>query len=139
MSSLTKNFRWIPKILQGQHETLLKTQCRLKHQIPERLKTIPEQDNPKFSEMVQYFFHQACIVCEDRLVDDLGKIRGSKDTLEERQRKVTAIFKQIEACDAMVEVAFPISRDNGEYEIIQGYRAQHSQHKLPTKGKNLLQ
>ncbi|CAH1127078.1 unnamed protein product [Ceutorhynchus assimilis] len=134
MSSLTKNFRWIPKILQGQHETLLKTQCRLKHQIPERLKTIPEQDNPKFSEMVQYFFHQACIVCEDRLVDDLGKIRGSKDTLEERQRKVTAIFKQIEACDAMVEVAFPISRDNGEYEIIQGYRAQHSQHKLPTKG-----
>jgi len=84
--------------------------------------------------MIEYFFHQACIVCEDKLVEELGKIRGNTETKEQRQAKVLAIFKQIEACDAMIEVAFPVKRDNGEYEIIQGYRAQHSQHKLPTKG-----
>lgn len=88
--------------------------------------------------MIEFFFHQACIVCEDKLVDDLGKIRGQVETKEQRQAKVRAIFKQMEACDAMVEVAFPLKRDNGEYEIIQGYRAQHSMHKLPTKGKILL-
>ncbi|XP_060524719.1 glutamate dehydrogenase, mitochondrial-like isoform X2 [Cylas formicarius] len=34
----------------------------------------------------------------------------------------------------MLAVSFPIKRDNGQYEVIEGYRAQHSAHKLPCKG-----
>uniref|UniRef100_A0AAR5PH97 glutamate dehydrogenase [NAD(P)(+)] n=3 Tax=Dendroctonus ponderosae TaxID=77166 RepID=A0AAR5PH97_DENPD len=133
MSQFTKYFL-ARRLFQYPLGSQCKGQYRLKHVIPERLKKVPEQSDPKFSEMIEYFFHQACIVCEDKLVKDLGKIRGNIETKEQRQAKVTAIFKQIEACDAMIEVAFPMKRDTGEYEIIQGYRAQHSQHKLPTKG-----
>jgi len=46
------------------------------------------------------------------------------------------LLKQIETCDNMIEVAFPVrmSPDSHDYEIFQGWRAEHSHHRLPTKG-----
>ena len=40
----------------------------------------------------------------------------------------------IKTCKAVVRFYFPLVRDNGEIEVITGYRAQHSLHLLPTKG-----
>lgn len=37
-------------------------------------------------------------------------------------------------CNHILQVNFPIKRDDGTYEVIQAFRAQHSQHRLPTKG-----
>jgi glutamate dehydrogenase (NAD(P)+) len=36
------------------------------HQIPERLKTIPDAEDPLFFEMVEYFYHRACQMSEDK-------------------------------------------------------------------------
>lgn len=104
------------------------------HVIPERLKDMPENANPRFFDMVEYFFHKACVLVEDKLVEDLGKVKGSKLTLQQRKAKVKGILTHMEQCDHVIEVAFPIKRDNGEYEIIKGYRAQHSTHRTPCKG-----
>ena len=36
--------------------------------IPERLEGIPEAENPLFFNMVEYYFHRACVVAEERLM-----------------------------------------------------------------------
>ncbi|MCC6243188.1 MAG: Glu/Leu/Phe/Val dehydrogenase, partial [Gemmatimonadaceae bacterium] len=44
------------------------------------------------------------------------------------------LLEQIRACNAVYFVSFPIRRDNGSIEVIQAWRAEHSQHTSPTKG-----
>lgn len=44
------------------------------------------------------------------------------------------ILEQIKACNAVYRTRFPIKRDNGNVEVIEAYRVQHSHHKSPCKG-----
>ncbi len=44
------------------------------------------------------------------------------------------LLNQIKICNSMYRIEFPLERDNGEIEVIMAYRAEHSHHKLPTKG-----
>ena len=37
--------------------------------IPERLADIPDAENPSFFNMVEYYFHRACVVAEERLME----------------------------------------------------------------------
>ena len=46
----------------------------------------------------------------------------------------SGILEQIKACNAVYRMKFPVRRDNGEIEVIEAYRVQHSQHKTPCKG-----
>ncbi len=46
----------------------------------------------------------------------------------------SGLLQQIKACNSLYEFRFPLRRDDGSIEVITGYRAEHSQHKLPTKG-----
>jgi glutamate dehydrogenase (NAD(P)+) len=43
------------------------------------------------------------------------------------------ILEQIKACNAVYEMRFPV-RIGDEIQVIEAYRAQHSHHRLPTKG-----
>lgn len=105
------------------------------HQIPDRLKDIPTHPNPKFFDMVEYFFHRACMIVEDKLVEDLKTQKGRVPLeLPQRKAKVKGILKLMEECNHVIEITFPIRRDNGEYELIKGFRAQHSTHRTPCKG-----
>ena len=44
------------------------------------------------------------------------------------------LLKQIKMCNSVYAMEFPLQRDNGDILTIQAWRAEHSQHKLPTKG-----
>jgi glutamate dehydrogenase (NAD(P)+) len=44
------------------------------------------------------------------------------------------VLDQIKACNAIYHMSFPLRRDDGSVEVVQAWRAEHSQHKLPTKG-----
>ena len=44
------------------------------------------------------------------------------------------LFAQIKTCNSVYYVSFPVRRDDGTIEVIHAWRAEHSQHKLPTKG-----
>lgn len=43
------------------------------------------------------------------------------------------LLAQIKACNSVYQMRFPIKKGN-TYEVIEAYRVQHSQHRLPTKG-----
>jgi glutamate dehydrogenase (NAD(P)+) len=44
------------------------------------------------------------------------------------------ILDQIRACNGVYRLRFPVRRDDGTIVVIEGYRAEHSHHRLPTKG-----
>ena len=44
------------------------------------------------------------------------------------------LLEQIKACNSVYQMRFPVKLDNGQIEVIEAYRVQHSQHKTPCKG-----
>lgn len=44
------------------------------------------------------------------------------------------LLEQIKACNAVFRMKFPLKKDNGDVEVIEAYRVQHSNHRMPTKG-----
>ncbi|CAK9296601.1 unnamed protein product [Gordionus sp. m RMFG-2023] len=103
---------------------IFKTQDRAKSQAA-------EVDSPSFFEMVETYFVKACSYLEDSLAEKYAK-KG--DNKADNVKKVRGILKIIQPCHHFLSVAFPIKKDNGDYEMIYGWRAQHSQHRTPCKG-----
>ena len=44
------------------------------------------------------------------------------------------LLSQIRECSSVYHMAFPVKRDNGKIEVVHAWRAEHSHHRLPTKG-----
>ena len=76
------------------------------------------------------------MIAEDSLIEETMKsVRASR---EEKEKKAHGILKIIEPCAHVLEVNFPVLRDSGHYEMITGYRAQHSHHRYLTILSHLL-
>lgn len=41
---------------------------------------------------------------------------------------------EIKACNSIIKLNFPVQMDDGDYRVFTGYRAVHSDHRLPVKG-----
>jgi len=41
---------------------------------------------------------------------------------------------EIKACNSIIKVSFPAQLDDGSFKVFTGYRATHSDHRLPVKG-----
>uniref|UniRef100_A0A8C7NNS0 Glutamate dehydrogenase n=1 Tax=Oncorhynchus mykiss TaxID=8022 RepID=A0A8C7NNS0_ONCMY len=89
-----------------------------------------QPDDPNFFRMVEGFFDRGAAIVQDKLVEDLK----SRETPEQKMKRVKGILRIIKPCNHVLSVSFPIKRDNGEWEVVEGYRAQHSQHRTPCKG-----
>lgn len=46
----------------------------------------------------------------------------------------SGLLSIIKACNSIYHFTFPLEKDNGDVEVIHAWRAEHSHHKLPTKG-----
>jgi glutamate dehydrogenase (NAD(P)+) len=44
------------------------------------------------------------------------------------------LLEQMKACNDVLHITFPVEKDDGSFEVIHGWRVEHSHHKLPTKG-----
>uniref|UniRef100_A0A3B3YFN5 Glutamate dehydrogenase n=1 Tax=Poecilia mexicana TaxID=48701 RepID=A0A3B3YFN5_9TELE len=89
-----------------------------------------QPDDPNFFKMVEGFFDRGATIVEDKLVEDLK----TRESSEQKRHRVRGILRIIKPCNHVLSVSFPIKRDNGEWEVVEGYRAQHSQHRTPCKG-----
>ncbi|CAH2321177.1 glutamate dehydrogenase 1, mitochondrial [Pelobates cultripes] len=92
---------------------------------------VDSEDDPNFFKMVEGFFDRGAGIVEDKLLEDLR----TRETEEQKRVRVKGILRIIKPCNHVLSVSFPIKRDNGEWEVVEGYRAQHSQHRTPCKGE----
>lgn len=91
---------------------------------------VDRDDDPNFFTMVEGFFDRGAAIVENKLVESLK----TRESLEQKKMRVRGILRIIKPCNHVLSVSFPIKKDNGEWEVIEGYRAQHSQHRTPCKG-----
>ena len=87
-------------------------------------------DKFSFFETVEKFHDRAAAILEPSLVET---VKGRMNVDEKRQR-IRGILNMIKPCNRIIEFSFPIKRDNGNFETIQAFRAQHSDHFSPSKG-----
>ena len=99
--------------------------------LPPINESVLEEVSPSFVEMVDYYFKKGVIQVKPRLCDILREKKLEEDTIPVR---VDGILQTIRATERLVRLYFPIRRDDGSYEIIEGYFVGHSSHRNPLKG-----
>lgn len=62
------------------------------------------------------------------------QVNASFDKAASHTRFEKGLLMQMKVCNSVLRVAFPVEMDDGSIEVIEGWRVQHSHHKLPTKG-----
>ncbi|MBM3915839.1 MAG: Glu/Leu/Phe/Val dehydrogenase [Sphingomonadales bacterium] len=63
-----------------------------------------------------------------------GAVEKSFDKAAKFTKWDSGLLNQIRQCNSVLQLRFPIKRDNGTIEVIEAYRVQHSHHKTPCKG-----
>ena len=63
-----------------------------------------------------------------------GQVNRMFDKASTHTKHPEGLLKQIKACNSVYRMEYPLQREDGSIDVIQAYRAEHSQHKLPTKG-----
>ncbi len=91
-------------------------------------------DNLSFFQCVERFFDKAAGLLEPSLVAEMKGLGFRTLSEQERENRVKGLLGVIRPCNRVLSVTFPVQRDNGEYENVRGYRAQHSDHLTPCKG-----
>jgi len=64
----------------------------------------------------------------------LAQVEASFDRAAALTKHHPTLLGQIRQCNTVVQFSFPLRRDDGTLETIHAWRAEHSHHKLPTKG-----
>lgn len=100
--------------------------------MPEYMQNILTDKDPKFSLMIEYNIRKASELIKPNLLEILKHDKAMAD--DERCERVSAILKVIRTPASTLEVVFPIKRDDGKHELIQGYRSHHCYNKVPLKG-----
>jgi len=105
-------------------------------------------DNPKFYAMVLNFTEDSSNILKTRLLeankkkmDEATNTKVSEAQKKAKVRSTDQERKTIEGiidfmlpCKSIIETNFRVRLDDDSHQVFSGYRAQHSHHKLPTKG-----
>lgn len=119
-------------VKQQMKKVLLQKKYSCAAALPKCLESIPNDEDPSFSKMIHYYFHNALKHLDAKFLQSLAE--RNMTSHQERDNKKNGIIGLMKECTSVIEIKFPIKRDSGSYEIITGYRAHHSTHRAPLKG-----
>lgn len=103
-----------------------KTIPKLPYEIPERYQNAFYLANAALYDSTNWFLHRAYEVIFPKLKADLAKLEIYKNISDnEAVEKVEEVIKILDQCNSILDVRFPVKRDNGSYEMIRGFRAHH--------------
>lgn len=105
---------------------------RFVHDIPKHLQDMVSRPDPSLAEMVEYNYHNGAKILAPALVEGMKKYPRWSD--KKRLERTKTILNIIAQPSNVLEVSFPILRDDGTYELMQGFRVHHCLHRLPAKG-----
>jgi glutamate dehydrogenase (NAD(P)+) len=63
-----------------------------------------------------------------------SSLLGSFDAAAAFTKHPKGLLDQIKFCNSVYRMRFPVELDDGSIKVIEAYRAEHSHHRLPTKG-----
>ncbi len=64
----------------------------------------------------------------------LAQVNAAFDRAAAHTSHDPTLLAQIKACNAVYYISFPLRKDDGSIEVIHAWRAEHSHHRMPTKG-----
>ncbi|XP_029200822.1 glutamate dehydrogenase, mitochondrial-like [Acropora millepora] len=99
-----------------------------------KLSTSSDSQDPSFTQMCEGFFENARSYVEHRLLTKPDPPGYRPEKFEDKKHRIKGTLDVMKPCADVLSVVFPVKRDNGAFELIQGYRAQHSHHRTPCKG-----
>lgn len=62
------------------------------------------------------------------------QVNKAFDRAAQYSRFDKGLLSQIKICNSIYHFTFPLKRDDGSIEVLNGWRVEHSHHKVPTKG-----
>lgn len=89
---------------------------------------------PDFLEMVSIYADNAHAITLQKLLAAKPSPGKKQEEASRREKHIRGILEIIKPTNTALAVTFPLKRDSGDIEMIKGYRAQHSHHRLPCKG-----
>ncbi|XP_057312804.1 glutamate dehydrogenase, mitochondrial-like [Hydractinia symbiolongicarpus] len=112
-----------------------KSYARISTTIPKSNTAAADSDGePDFLEMVSIYAENAHAIALDKLLSRKPAPGKKLEEYSYREKHIKGILNIIKPTNTALAVTFPLQRDNGEIEMVKGYRAQHSHHRLPCKG-----
>src|SRR5262245_20592655 len=64
----------------------------------------------------------------------LDTVNSNFDRAAAFTNHLPGLLEQIKICNSIYQFHFPVRREDGSFEVIEAWRAEHSHHKLPVKG-----
>lgn len=92
----------------------------------EKMSTSSDSKDPSFTQMCEGFFENARVFVEHRLLTKPDPPGYRTEKFEDKKHRIKGTLDVMKPCADVLSVIFPIRRDDGAFELIQGYRAQPS-------------
>lgn len=100
-----------------------------KYEMPEVLKNSFFLANASLFNNTNWFVHRAYEVAFDDLIGEVKNREPSFNTLKAVD-KVLNLIKVLEPCGTVIDVRYPIERENGDYSVVRAFRAQHGKYRV---------